>query len=216
MGQKKIKSLARRFAAGITAASLAAALSASVPVRAAGQTVTSAALLASFDFNEDAFNGQFVSGDATARINGSVSLRERDAVNGKALYLDGSASWLDVKLAGGSMLIGMEEATISFDAKPERTEANWGFYIAPNAGRQEYGREHYIGALINGGKTTVERYHNNGGRPESASVQTGSDWSHVDVVLTRNMTTIYVDGKKAARQARRMFWNTAAISWPIC
>ena len=44
-------------------------------------------LLTSFDFNREAENGKFSGNGA----------EERDAVNGKALYLDGSKSYLDIK-----------------------------------------------------------------------------------------------------------------------
>ncbi|MCI9527409.1 MAG: hypothetical protein HFH37_10920 [Lachnospiraceae bacterium] len=54
-------------------------------------------LLASFDFNREAENGKFSGNGAEASVVGVVTLQERDAVNGKALYLDGSKSYLDIK-----------------------------------------------------------------------------------------------------------------------
>ncbi len=166
-------------------------------LEAAIATLQPKSMIALFDFNQDAENNKFTSGQATAGVNGTVKLEERDAVGGKALYLDGSASYLDVKKAdGGSLLAGLEEVTVSFDAKPDRNDTNWGFYAAPNANVQEVNKEHYIGALIKGGTTTIERYNNNGKRPKNLSVSTGSGWSHVDVVFTEDATAIYVDGRK--------------------
>ena len=157
-------------------------------------------LLASFDFNTEPLDGKFVSNDVTAAIVGTgAALLDRDEAHGKALYLDGSASYLDLKKSdGSSLLTGQKEITISFEAKPARTDTNWGFYAAPNANKQDANKEHYIGALIKGGSTTIERYNNNGSRPASAAAVTGTDWSHVDVVLTEAETILYVDGTKAA------------------
>ncbi len=150
--------------------------------------------MASFDFNTEAQDGKFVSGDVVAAINGAVQLQDRDEANGKALYLDGSASWLSLKKADGtSLLTGLEDVTVSFDAKPDRTSTNWAFYAAPNENSQN-GVETYIGALINGGRTTIERYRN--GRFPTASLATGTDWSHVDVVFTEKETALYVNGRE--------------------
>lgn len=151
--------------------------------------------LAAFDFEEEAQGGKFTSMEAVASVNGTVQLQERDAENGKALYLDGAAGWLSLtKSDNSSLLTGLTEITVSFDAKPDRTDTNWGFYAAPNTNTQTYNKEHYIGALINGGKTTVERYNNTNGRPASASAATGTDWSHVDVVFRESATELYVNG----------------------
>ncbi len=168
----------------------------------APQAVDEMGLLASFDFNTEALDGKFVSKDVTAAIVGTgAALQDRDEAHGKALYLDG-ASYLDLKKSdGSSLLTGQKEITISFEAKPARSDTNWGFFAAPNANKQEYQKEHYIGALISGGSTTIERYNNNGSRPASVSAATGTDWSHVDVVLAEAETVLYVDGTKAAAQA---------------
>lgn len=160
-----------------------------------------ASAMAYFSFNQEAEGRKFVSNGVEASIQGTVSLQDRDAENGKALYLDGSASYLDLKKSDGSSLMaGLEEATISFDVKPDRTSTNWGFFMAPNANKQEYQQEHYIGALINGGTTTVERYNNNGSRPASVSATTGTEWRHIDVVLAKGFTALYVDGMKQGVQ----------------
>ncbi len=160
---------------------------------------------ATFDFNADAQDGKFTSGSVEAVITGTgtgASLQERDAENGKALYLDGSAKWLNLQAAGGgSLLTGVEELTVSFDAKPDRTGTNWGFYAAPDDKTQTNNKEHYIGALINGGNTKIERYNNTGGRPVTITAATGTDWSHVDVVFEEAATVLYVDGIRAGSVA---------------
>lgn len=160
---------------------------------------------AAFDFNQEAQNGKFTSAGSEAveaAITGTAVLQDRDGENGKALYLNGSESWLTLqKSGGGSLLTGIQELTISFDAKPDRTQTNWAFYAAPDSSAPVNQNEHYIGALINGGKTTIERYNNNGSRPASASASTGTGWSHVDVVFTQDATVLYVDELKKANVA---------------
>ncbi len=180
----------------------AAELSAPLPA-AETQAIEDTNLLADFDFNTDPQDGKFTSKDAVAAIVGAgATLQDRDADQGKALYLDGSASYLDVKKSdNSSLLTGLKELTISFEAKPDRTSTNWGFYAAPNADRQGVNGEHYIGALINGGTTTLERYHQSGSRPRSASAATGTDWTHVDAVFSETDTTIYLDGVKVSAEA---------------
>lgn len=171
-------------------------------LEAAMNGLVPASALAYFTFDQEAQDGKFTSGNTVAAVQGSVALQERDAENGKALYLDGSASYLDLKKTdGSSLLTGLQEITISYDAKPGRTDTNWGFFAAPNTTKQEYEKEHYIGALINGGKTTIERYNNNGPRPTNISAATGTDWVHVDVVLKKDATILYVDGLKQGVQA---------------
>lgn len=147
-------------------------------------------ILADFDFNdrENGFNG----GIAIAEANGSVRL---DAHNdGKALYLDGS-TWLDVTdTNGASLLTDCSEITISYDARPDRTDTNWILYAAPDAASPVYKSERYFGILANNGTTTAERYNNDGEWPENPSAETGDTWVHVDVVVSEASTAIYVDG----------------------
>ncbi len=64
-------------------------------------------------------------------------------------------------------MTGVEEMTISYEAKQDRT-AKLAVYAAPNQDKQEYKKEHYIGLMQNGGKLTAERYLNTTGRPASA------------------------------------------------
>ena len=151
--------------------------------------------LAYFTFDEDGTG--FTGGRAKAE--GSYTLE--DSYDGKALYLDGSASnFLTVsRLDGGNLLAGAEELTISYEAKPDRTSTNWVFYAAPDGRSQEYGKEKYIGLMQNNGSLSAERYNNTNGRPESASAATGNDWVHVDVVYSKTDTAIYVNGVEQSR-----------------
>ena len=105
----------------------------------AGQSMArvTAEPMAAFDFETEAQGGKFTSKEVAASVNGTVQLQERDAENGKALYLDGATGWLNLtKSDNSSLLTGLKEITISFDAKPDRTRTNWGFYAAPNTGAQ--------------------------------------------------------------------------------
>ncbi len=150
-----------------------------------------------FDFNEEPADGVFTSGDVKATVQGGCSLQERDQANGKALYLDGSSGFLNVaKSDGSSPLKGLEEVTISFDTKQDRTATNWPFYAAPDTKAPTNGKEHYLGALINSGNITVERYCNTNGRPKNPSAVIGNDWVHIDVVVTKAATELYVNGMK--------------------
>ena len=155
-------------------------------------------LLADFHFNDEETGLT----SEKARATGSYTLKESYDENGKALYLDGSASnYLTVTDQDGkSLLTGAEELTISYEAKPDRTTTNWVMFAAPNGNRQEYGKEKYIGILTNNGTTTAERYNNTNGRPKNPFVTTGSDWVHVDVVISKTDTVIYLNGVKQAQE----------------
>ena len=102
---------------------------------------------------------------------------------------------------GGSLLAGVSEMTISYEFKPDRSETNWVMYAAPNSSAPNYTHEKYLGILANGGTTTLERYNNSGSRPSNPSVQTGSGWSRVDIVITKTKSTIYLNGEKKAEAA---------------
>ncbi len=150
-----------------------------------------------FDFNEEPVEGMFVSGDVKASLQGGCSLQERDQANGKALYLDGSSGFLNVAASDGSSpLKGLREVTISFDTKQDRTATNWPFYAVPDTKAPANGKEHYLGALVNSGNITVERYCNTNGRPKNPTAVVGNDWVHIDVVVTEARTELYVNGVK--------------------
>lgn len=147
--------------------------------------------LAEFTFDDDETG--FIGGQAVA--DGDYEIR-----NG-ALYLDGSGKWLNVaKGAGGSLLTGRDELTISFAASPESGGSNWFFFAAPNAGTQELNQETYLAMAEFEETFTAERYKNSGERPAAASVS-GIDisgWVYVTLVCTADKSTVYINGEKKA------------------
>lgn len=155
-------------------------------------------VLADFDFDAD---GEFFDG-GNAKATGTYTLVEHG--DGKALKLDGSnKQYLTVVGTDGkSLLTDVEEMTVSYQIKPEKSRTNWGFFAAPNGNTQGYLNEHYLGITDIDGTTNAERYNNNGERPKTASYETGyNGWYHVTVVYSKNATTLYVDGVKVAEEA---------------
>lgn len=193
---RKRKAGTKRALAAFLAIAMAGAYIPSIPASAEG---TDANLLLNFDF-EDLSDGQEIATD-TVKAVGGYTLADSYEGSGKALHLNGTSSqWLNVTKADGtSLLTGLDEMTVSYDIKNERTATNWAFYAAPNAETQEYAIEHYIGFMHNGGNLTVERYNNTNGRPASASAAVGNDWVHIDVVLSSEDTAIYVNGVESSR-----------------
>ena len=152
--------------------------------------------LAEFNFDADASDGAFAGGGGLGTVNGGCSLELRAGTN-KALYLNGSDSFLNVtKADGSSLLAGKENITISYEPKPDKAEKSWSFFAAPNGNKQSYEYEHYLGILHTSSETKVERYHNSGKRPGNNLESTvDSEWTHVDVVVSENHTKLYVNGK---------------------
>ena len=88
------------------------------------------AVLASFDFNDTGLDG----GNAKAAAFGSIELQDRDEQNGKAVYFNGNSFLTVTDIAEDSLLTGVDELTLSYDAKPDNSNhAGWTFYAAPNA-----------------------------------------------------------------------------------
>ena len=183
---------------GIAMLAASAVTLGSLPVSASADTNTSEEnLLASFDFNTDASDGAFIGGSAKASVSGSYTLTERTDGD-LAIYFDGGANYLSVTDADGkSLLTGKDEITISYDQKADRTDTNWVFFAAPNTNTQKYQQEHYLGAMVKNGQTMIERYNNSGARPANLTVENGTDWTHIDVVVEKSKTVIYVDGLPA-------------------
>lgn len=156
-------------------------------------------VLADFDFNEDGAGFE----SENARATGTYTLKDSyDESAGKALYLDGSAdNWLKVTDKDGkSLLTGAKELTISLELKPDRTATNWVMYAAPNDSAPVYMSEKYLGIMNDGTTTKVERFNNSGERPAAPYAATGSDWAHVDAVISKTDTTIYVNGEKVSSE----------------
>ena len=166
------------------------------------EPVVSTPLLAEFTFNSEASDGVFTGSsrtDAVANVNGSVSIQDKLGSD-KALYLDGTAdNYLSLtKKDGSSLLTGKEEITISFDTKRARTATNWIFYAAPDDSTQTYNSEHYFACYSSGDPgIRVERYNNSGSRSEAILGTAGANWVHVDVVVSADATSLYINGELA-------------------
>ncbi len=154
--------------------------------------------IAEFTF-DDTVNG-FAGGKAVAQNSGTPVL-SADAKSGNALSLSGDgANYLHVtKTDGTALLSDYEEVTISYWSKINNTAANWAFFAAPNADKQEYLYEKYLGILEQNGTLMSERYKNTGVR--SASAQTPIEqnvWKMITLVVDKERTTLFVNGEKQA------------------
>lgn len=157
-------------------------------------------LIADFDFDDmtDGLTG----GNAVAAVaGGSIDLVEHDG-GYAAKFTAGDRDWLNVAaLNGGSLLTGYDEITISYDILPGASGTNWVFYAAPDDTALSWNangnKERYLGVLVKNGTMEVERYNNTGSRPTnpSAGLST-SAWQHVDIVYTKDSTTIYLNGEE--------------------
>ncbi len=150
-------------------------------------------LLGLFTFDDEETG--FTSDWAKAKSAGVNTLSD-DAMRGKALYLSGSGSnYLTVTdKEGGSLLTGMDEATIVFYAKVTGGKS-WSVFMAPDTNAQSYPNEHYVGMLHDGNNLTVERYNNAGARPAVINTATEANvWKKYALVIKENETTVYVDG----------------------
>lgn len=195
---RKKKAGTKRVLAAFLALALAGSYIPSIPASA---EEPDAELLLDFDF-EGLTGGQSITTETASASGGYTLTTSYDG--SQALYLDGTSSqWLNVTKADGtSLLTGLEEMTISYDIQNERTGTNWALYAAPSDATQgNPNGEHYIGFLHNSGNLTVERYNQPAGtsRPMCPSVFIGSEWIHIDAVLSGTDTAIYVNGIEQAR-----------------
>ena len=158
-------------------------------------------LIASFDFNDLTEDTTEITGaGAKAAVKGTPVYA--DSHDGsKAAALSGGF-WLNVtKEDGTPLLAGADEITISYDNKlTGSNNQGWTFFAAPDTGTQVYKNEKYLG-IIDKTSFTVERYLNSGSRP-AVITKNGitSDWKHVDVVVTLNDFSLYIDGEHVATQ----------------
>ena len=156
-------------------------------------------VLAGFTFDDE--DTGFTDGNGVAE--GGHSLQEHDG--GNALYLNGTSDFLKVSAENGeSLLTGVKELTVSFQAKPEGGN-QWLFYAAPNEEMQTGQNETYLGILQNAdGTVSIKRYKNQGENPAdvSAAVDVNADgWYYMTVVYTENETILYVNGEEKTRQS---------------
>ncbi|QKS47615.1 family 43 glycosylhydrolase (plasmid) [Paenibacillus cellulosilyticus] len=150
-------------------------------------------LIADFDF-DDSVSG-IVSEGAKASVQGTASYVDSFEGSGKAANIS-SSFWLNVTKSNGTtpLLAGLTEFTLSYDSKPSGG-SGWTFFAAPNTTAQTYLKERYIGVIDVTNAVTVERYNNNGTRAESAKASSGTEWKHVDVVVSAADTKLYMNGE---------------------
>lgn len=196
---KKKKAAGKKALAAFLAFAMAGAYLPSVPAAAAEPEAN---LLLDFNFDNLMDNQAIVTDTAIAT--GGYTLQDSYEGAGKALHLDETASqWLRVTdEQGGSLLTGLEEMTVSYDIKNERTDTNWALYAAPSDTTQgDPTGEHYVGFLHKDGSLTVERYNHvgNSNRPANPSAAVGTEWTHIDAVLSETDTAIYVNGIEQSR-----------------
>ncbi len=195
---------------GIALLTMSAVLAGIVPVGTSGlQEVQAADLpkaLVDFDFENLNANQEIVTDSAKAT--GTYGLSDSHAGGGKALSLNGTNQWLNITTREGkSLLTGLHELTISYDAKMPKNHVNWGFFAARSASETTYQNEHYVGTVHNPAADkdhlVAERF-NGGARPASAWANVSAydnKWVHVDVVHTEKDVTLYVDGQEAGKEA---------------
>lgn len=157
-----------------------------------------AALLADFSFESGTTT--FDGGGARATTTGTAALV--DGPTGKAAKL-GSAFWVNVtKKDGTPLLAGLDDATISYDSKPDASgNTGWTVFAARSAATQTYAQEHYLGFLDKTTGVTVERYDNAGSRVTTGNLSVSAAntaWKHVDLVLSGATARMYVDQKLVA------------------
>lgn len=146
------------------------------------------------------------SGTAIAKPTGNVVLDD-SGKSGKSLKLDGTGSnFLKVwKNDNTSLLSGYDEFTISYYSKPEKANASWPVFLAPNETTQTHLQERYIGVLDAKNEIAVERYNSYGERSEAlkATGISNTQWRHVVLVVEKGQTMLYVDGEKKASVASK-------------
>ncbi|GGI14569.1 hypothetical protein GCM10007377_11590 [Galliscardovia ingluviei] len=162
--------------------------------------------LVDLNFNDvsNGATGAITSGKTTATIHGAAAIA--DGNDGTQAARISNNFWLDVKNTDGSAVFkGKHAITISYDANPD-TKANgnlgWSLFAASNSNAQKYQFEHYIGFLDTEGHVYFERYNNSGARNDMGAAKDGvrSGWKHVDVTVTDEATSLYIDGQLVNRR----------------
>lgn len=155
-------------------------------------------LLVDLNFNDltAGQTGTYQSGNIVASINGQTATGTGE--DGTTAANLSSGFWMSLTSADGSAVLqGKHAITISYDSKPASSgNSGWTLYAARDAAKPTYGYEHYIGFLDRTDKITFERYNNTTGGRTGANVSGASSvgWKHVDVVVSDESTTMYVNG----------------------
>lgn len=155
-------------------------------------------LLVDLNFNDltAGQTGTYQSGNIVASINGQTATGTGE--DGTIAANLSSGFWMSLTSADGSAVLqGKHAITISYDSKPASSgNSGWTLYAARDAAKPTYGYEHYIGFLDKTDKITFERYNNTTGGRTGANVSGASSvgWKHVDVVVSDESTTMYVNG----------------------
>ncbi|MBO5303221.1 MAG: FIVAR domain-containing protein [Lachnospiraceae bacterium] len=152
-------------------------------------------VLFDLDFNTDAKDGIFAAGKAKAEVFGDYKLKAKTLAD-KALYFNGTDTYLEVTAVdGSSLLAGKNAITVSYDVKAESGERNCIFYAA-YAGQDQMDNEEYLGIFQDASGLWIECIKNTGGTGQNIYVQADStDWIHVDILIEKNNITLYVDGE---------------------
>ena len=136
-----------------------------------------------------------------AALNGSVAYERSDDGSFAARFSGSANNYISLTNNDGTPLLkDKDEVTIMLRKKADAA-TSWWFYASPNDSAQTYGKEHYLGLLDTGSKLTSERYNNNGTRNDSPTYTYAQGaWQEVALVITRDKTTIFVDGKAVSEK----------------
>lgn len=140
-------------------------------------------------------NGDLTSTSAYGKASGSPDFVTEDGK--QCVYFDGTrGSAITLTDANGnSLLTDQKNLTISFKVKPTTTGTSWWFFAAPNASKQTYQKEKYLGVMTSAGTLTHERYDNSGTRSESATgAYTSNEWNDVMISIADGSSTVYING----------------------
>lgn len=160
---------------------------------------TTAEKIADFTFDNEETG--FAGAGAVAR---PFLVYDTDGDGSTELFLaEKNRTYLNLLQNAVSPLKGQEEITISYDSKPyvDNSTGKWPFYAAENTDAQTYQKEKYIGIQEAGRHMYVHYWDNaaSGFRLPSIDVDTAglaSSWRHIDLVISSEKTTLYVNGEK--------------------
>lgn len=159
-------------------------------------------LLVNTDFNTLTSGATEIAAGDYAKVNvkGTAST-STDTRDGSAFSANVSSNfWMDiVKKDGTPLLTGREEIVVSYDSKATNTGSGWSFYADRDTTANSYQNEHYLGVMDKSTGVTVERYNNSGSRPSnSLSGSSSTNWKHVDIVVRKGSTALYINGQLAS------------------